>query len=188
MELRHLCVTRWLGRGRALVALWTALVLASCAHQQGAHDRALTPEEARLFEHGVDFIGRLSGLEGKWRTDWDHDLEERVKGADLIAIVLLRSSRTDRDPEQRITHRFYGDVERALRGTPPAKPIELVVNQGELGFTSVDNNLLRLQGARVLAYVRWYRDETGMLANHFHLSPASDEVVEAAAARVAASP
>jgi hypothetical protein len=188
MELRHLRVMRWLGRGRALAALWAALVLAACAHHQGAHDQSLTPEEARLFEHGVDFIGRLSGLEGKWRTDWDHDLAERVKGADLIAIVNLRSSRTDRDPEQRVTHHFYGDVERALRGTPPAKPIDLEVNQGEPGFASVNNNLIRLQGARVLVYVRWYRDETGGLANHFHLSPASDEVVEAAAARVSATP
>jgi hypothetical protein len=79
-------------------------------------------------------------------------------------------------------------VERAIRGKPPERAIELVVNQGDTGFVSVDNNLLRLQGARVLVYVRWYRAETGELANHFHLSPASDEVIEAATARASRIP
>jgi hypothetical protein len=113
---------------------------------------------------------------------------ERVQAADLIAVVTLRRTRTDRDPEQHVTHRFYGDVERAIRGKPPERAIELVVNQGDTGFVSVDNNLLRLQGARVLVYVRWYRAETGELANHFHLSPASDEVIEAATARASRTP
>ena len=79
-------------------------------------------------------------------------------------------------------------MERTIRGKAPGRPIELVVNQGDAGFVSVDNNLSRLQGARVLVYVRWYRAETGELANHFHLSPASDEVIEAASARASASP
>ena len=190
MAAKHVRVVSRLGRVCALTAIWAAFLGAGCAHGRtaGVHDEALSPEQARLFEHGVDFIGRLSGLEGKWRTDWDRDLAERVQSADLIAVVTLRRSRTDRDPEQHVTHRFYGDVERAIRGTPPEHPIELVVHQGDTGFVSVDNNLTRLQGARVLVYVRWYRAETGELANHFHLSPASDEVIEAAAARASATP
>ena len=188
MEPKHVGVPLWLRSLSAWALLLAAVVLGACAHQQAVHDQTLTPEEARLFEHGVDFIGRLSGLEGKWRSDWDRDLEQRVQGADLIAIVTLRRSRTDRDPEQRITHRFYGEVEQAIHGTAPEGPIELVVNQGDPGFVSVDNNLSRLQGARVLVYVRWYRSETGDLANHFHLSPASDEVIEAASARASGAP
>jgi hypothetical protein len=170
----------------AHLLLWAALSLTGCgAGRHAVRDAELTGEEARLFEHGADFIGRLSGLEGKWRSDWDRDLAERVKAADLIAIVNLRRSRTDRDPEMRITHRFYGDVERAIQGSAPAQSLELVVNQGDAGFPSVDGNLTRLQGARVLVYVRWYRSETGAIENHFHLSPASDEVIAAAASRVA---
>jgi hypothetical protein len=156
-----------------------------CASGPGhVSDAPLSSEEERLFEHGVDFVGRVAGLEGRWRMDYDHDLEQRVASADLIAIVNVRKSRTDRDPEQHVIHRLYGDVERTLRGVAPSAEIELLVRQGEPGFRSIDDNLTRLQDARLVVYVKWYETERGV-AGHFHLSPASDDVVQETEARLA---
>lgn len=162
-----------------------ALLSVACAGQGGAvNTTPLSREEARLFDRSVDFMGRVGGLEGRWREDWDRDLSRRVAASDLIVIVHVRKSRTDRDPEGRITHRLYGDVERILRGSAPGPEIELFVREGEPGFTSIHENLLRLQGARLVAYVKWYESETGR-EGHFHLAPASPDVVQETEARLA---
>jgi hypothetical protein len=176
---------------RVFSALFFACCLLPGASCAGAAPRVseepLNNEQARLFEHGVDFIGRLGGLEGRWLDDWNRDLQQRVAESDLIAIVVVRRERTDKDPDNGVTHRLYGEVERTLRGNQPKDlTIELAVRQSEPGFVSVDDNLGRLQDARLVAYVRRYRTETGAIANHFHLSPASDEVVLETEARLAA--
>jgi hypothetical protein len=164
--------------------LLVALALSACAssHRE-VSDAPLSAEEERLFEHGVDFVGRLGGLEGRWKEDYDRDLAHRVAASDLIAIVYVRKSRTDRDPEERVIHRLYGDVERTLHGVAPGPELELLARQGDPGFRSIDDNLLRLQDARLVVYVKWYETETGT-AGHFHLSPASDDVVQETEARV----
>jgi hypothetical protein len=168
---------------RSPAAFLLACVLASCAGGPAPiSDAPLSAEEERLFEHGVDFVGRLP--DGRWRDEYDRDLTHRVAKADLIAIVNVRKSRTDRDPEQRVIHRIYGEVERTLRGVAPSPEIELLTRQGEPGFRSIDDNLTRLQDARLVVYVKWYETEQGV-AGHFHLSPASDDVVQETEARVA---
>jgi hypothetical protein len=164
-------------------ALLLVGAVASCASgARRVSDAPLSDEEARLFEHGVDFVGRLP--DGRWREVYDRDLAHRVASSDLIAIVNVRQSRTDRDPEQHVVHRLYGEVERTLRGEAPGPKIELLVRQGEPGFRSIDDNLTRLQDARLVVYVKWYETEQGV-AGHFHLSPASDDVVQETEARVA---
>jgi hypothetical protein len=167
------------------LVLLAAAGLAGCAAPRNPPaDGPLSAEEERLFEHGVDFVGRIGGLEGRWKEEYDRDLARRVAAADLIAIVYVRKSRTDRDPHERVIHRLYGDVERTLHGVAPGPELELLARQGDAGFRSIDDNLLRLQDARLVVYVKWYETETG-LAGHFHLSPASDDVVQQTEARVA---
>jgi hypothetical protein len=168
---------------RLHAAFLVGCLLVSCAGGPAAvSDAPLSAEDERLFEHGVDFVGRVP--EGRWRDDFDRDLAHRVAASDLIAIVNVRKSRTDRDPEQHVIHRIYGDVERTLRGVAPGPEIELLARQGEAGFRSIDDNLTRLQDARLVVYVKWYETEQGV-AGHFHLSPASDDVVQETEARVA---
>src|SRR5690242_6455327 len=71
-----------------------------------------TPEQERVFEHGVDFVAALEGLEGRWREDWDRDLSERLTGADFVGIILVNTLLTETDPEQRVTHRLVASIKR----------------------------------------------------------------------------
>jgi hypothetical protein len=135
-----------------------------------------TPEQLRVFEHGVDFVAALEGIEGRWRDDWDRDLQERVGAADFIGIVRVETLLTETDPEQVVTHRLVGPVTRTLAGEA-GKTIELRVREGDVGFPTVHENISRIQAREFMAYVKWYRDDAGDRAAHFHLSPASEPVV-----------
>jgi hypothetical protein len=138
---------------------------------------AATPEQERVFEHGVDFVAALEGLEGRWRDDWDRDLQARVSGADFIGTVKVKTLLTETDPEQRVTHRLVASVERSISGKADDKELELRVREGQVGFLTVHENLKRIQSRDFVAYVKWYRDDVGARAAHFHLSPASDVIV-----------
>lgn len=137
----------------------------------------LSADEARAFEHGADFIATLTGLEGKWREDWDRDLQTRVGSADFVGVITIHTVRTDVDPEQRVTHRLMGKVERSLYGKARAKDVDLAVREGVPGYVSVHDNLERLQGAKVIAYVRWFRTDVNTVSAHWHIAPASEEIV-----------
>ncbi len=162
------------------IASFTGLLgLHGCGASQ-AKDVATTPltaDEARVYEHGVDFIATLGGLEGRWRDDWDKDLDIRIGSADAIAIVTVKTVRTDTDPEQRVTHRLFATVDRKILGELPGKEIELAVREGAPGFMSVNDNLARLQSQPFVAYLKWYEEDGGRTAAHWHLSPASSEIV-----------
>lgn len=132
----------------------------------------LTADEQKVFDDGVDFVATLEGLEGRWREDWDRDLAVRVGGADLIALVTVRTLRTDTDPQQRVTYRLQLQLDRELVGNAPSREIELTVHAEEPGFRSVDENLGRLVDTQFMAYLR--RGPDGM---RWHLSPAADQVV-----------
>jgi hypothetical protein len=131
----------------------------------------LTEEQAQSFENGVDFVASLEGIEGRWRDDWDKELQVRVGSSDLIALVTVRTLRTDTDPEQRVTHRLHARVDRELVGSANEE-IELAVHAEAPGFNSVHQNLARLSDKQFVAYVR-----RGPDALHWHLSPASEQVV-----------
>ena len=165
-----------------------ALFGGACATDSGTrHYAPITPEQARVFEHGVDFVAGLEGLEGKWRVDWERDLEERVRSADLVAIVNFHTERTDTDPSQRVTHRLLGRVEREIMGEAEDE-IELTVREDEAGFPTVHDNLARLTNRPFVLYAKWYRDDSGARAAHWHLSPASEAIMMATEAQVAEQP
>lgn len=143
-----------------------------------------TPEQERVFDHGVDFVAALEGLEGRWRDDWDRDLQERVAGADFIGTIKVKTLLTETDPEQRVTHRLVGHVARTLSGKADGE-LELRVREGQPGFQTVHDNLQRIQDRDFVAFVKWYRDDVGERAAHFHLSPASDVIVSETESTVA---
>jgi hypothetical protein len=149
------------------------LVLFACSGAKPAAKVAppLTEEQSKSFEDGVDFVASLEGIEGRWRDDWDKDLEVRVTSSDIIALVTVRTLRTDTDPEQRVTHRLLARVDRELVGDAKGE-LELSVRADEPGFHSVHSNLARLSDKQFVAYVR--RSPEGL---RWHLSPASDQVV-----------
>jgi hypothetical protein len=135
-----------------------------------------TPEQLRVFEHGVDFVAALEGIEGRWRDDWDRELQERVGAADFIGTVHVETLLTETDPEQTVTHRLVARVTRNILGDA-GKTLELRVREGEPGFPTIHDNVSRIQARDFLAYVKWFNDDAGDRAAHFHLSPASEPVV-----------
>jgi len=137
-----------------------------------------TPEQERVFEHGVDFVAALEGLEGRWREDYDRDLQQRVAAADFIGIVKIGTTLTETDPEQRVTYRLVGSVKRTIAGAD-LKDLELRVRQGQLGFPTIQENLQRIDQREFVVFVKWYQDDQGERAAHFHLSPASEQIVTA---------
>lgn len=156
------------------------LLVAACGASRQAPQNGppLTQAQVQSFENGVDFVASLEGIEGRWRDDWDRDLQERVSSADVIALVTVRALRTDTDPEQRVTHRVVAHVDRELVGSAD-EDLELAVSTDEVGFNSVHDNLGRMNQKQFVAYVRRGPDRL-----HWHLSPASEEVVSATESRI----
>jgi len=157
-------------------AIAASLLLLSVACG-GAQTRAviapLTPEQAKAFDHGIDFVTTLEGLEGRWRDDWDRDLQVRVASADLIATVTVRTLRTDTDPTQHVTYRLVAHVDREMVGGQRDKEIELAVHETQPGYLSVRENMSRIADKQYVAYVKH-----GAEGEHeWHLSPASDQVL-----------
>jgi hypothetical protein len=161
---------------RPIVVLSSLLCLAACtstaqtARKSGA-SAPLTPEQAQAFDDGIDFVGTLHGLEGRWREDWDRDLQTRVGTASLVALVTVRTLLTDTNPEQQIRYRLVAQVDRELVGKAD-RELELSVQADELGFNSVHENIGRITDRQYVAYVK-----VGPSGPSWHLSPASAEVV-----------
>jgi hypothetical protein len=144
----------------------------------------LSADDAQLFERGVDFIGKPEGLEGRWREDWDRDLEQRVHLSDLVALVTVKTLRTDTAPDQRVTHRIAAHVDRVIAGEPRGDELELAAGEGAPGFASVNQAVARMTQEEFVAFVKWAPNAQGEMEAHFHLSPASQEVLAETEARV----
>ena len=156
---------------RRIFVLCLLLAGACGASQPHSQLPPLTTEQALVFDNGVDFIVSLDGLEGRWRDDWDHDLTLRVAAADRIALITVRTLRTDTDPQQRITYRLQSSVERDLVGEG-GKEVELTALPDQPGFASIHDNPTRLSDKQYVAYLR-----EGPSGARWHLSAASPPVV-----------
>ena len=156
---------------RCIIVLCLLLAGACGASQPRSQLPPLTTEQARAFDNGVDFIVSLEGLEGRWRDDWDHDLTLRVAAADRIALVTVRTLRTDSDPQQRVTYRLQTTVDRDLVGEG-GRELELTALPDQPGFASVRDGYARLADKQYVAYVR-----EGASGPRWHLSAASPPVV-----------
>lgn len=171
---------RWTaGLCAPLLVLSLAAQLAACGGSSPKPTYApVTPEQERVFEHGVDFVAALEGLEGRWRDDYEKDLQERVAGADFIGVVKVVTMLTETDPEQRVTYRLVGSIKRTLAGQE-LKELELRVREGQGGFPTIQENLQRIEQREFVVFAKWYEDDHGERAAHFHLSPASEQIVSA---------
>ena len=137
----------------------------------------MSADDARLFERGVDFVAKPEGLEGRWREDWNNELEQRVRTADLVALVTVVTLRTDTAPDQRVTHRIAAHVDRVISGKGPSDELELASDEAAAGFASLDQAISRLADQKFVAFVKWSPDQSGEPQAYFHLSPASEEVL-----------
>ena len=138
-----------------------------------------TSEHAELFEDGFDFVKEPAALEGQWLEDWQREIQSRVANSDYIAVVTVTTLRTDVDPERRTSFRVVGDIERPLYGSIPDRELDLTVDENAVGYASVRDNQELFLNQVFVAYVKWYEDEEGEVAAHWHLSPASEGIVGA---------
>ncbi len=135
-----------------------------------------TPEELRVFEHGVDLVDDPEILAGQWRASWGAELEQRVGAADVIELVRVNSVQATRIPDQGASYRLDIEPSRALLGVQT--DVDLLTVETDGGYVSVDRNQTRLLSTDFVLYVKWYRADDGATAAHWHLSPATPAVVQ----------
>lgn len=135
-----------------------------------------TDEHAVLFEDGLDLVRDPRVLEGHWLSSWEDELARRTGFADVVALVTIRTLRTDVDLDRRRTYRLMTHVDRVLHGERVGEEIVLIVREGEGGFGTVETNERQLLDRQYLAFIKWAEDEDGTVRARWHLSPATDQV------------
>src|SRR5262245_21455037 len=60
-----------------------------------------TADLAPVFDNGLDLVRDPRVLEGQWLETWEDDLDRRIASSDVVAVVTVRTLRTDVDLEQR---------------------------------------------------------------------------------------
>jgi hypothetical protein len=166
------------------LCVWTVLsalcVLTGCGGKlQGVRPSSdFTEEHARYFEDGFDFVKEPGELDGQWLQDWQKELEKRVNLSDAIAVVTVTTLRTDVDPDRKTDYRVIANIESRLFGLLPDDELTLEVHEQSEGYNSVHDNQRQYLNRRFVAYVKWYEDDEGDVAAHWHLSPASEGIVE----------
>lgn len=137
-----------------------------------------TVEHAEFFEDGVDYVANPDVLEGRWRDDWQRELEKRLEYADFIGVVTVTTLRTDIDPGRRTSYRLMTKVDKRLFGEAPKAGLTLLVRDGQPGYETVDGNQRRILDERFVVFVKWYENDNELISAHWHLSPASDVIVD----------
>jgi hypothetical protein len=170
-----------------IAVVCTVLLLAACgASDRAARGAAWNPEEATLFDDGIDVIESFTTLSGNFRFDAEEELNARANLADVILLGDIRSVQQSEDVDGVRTKRITLDVEKVLYGKWRDKEFILVSGQESLGYNLLARHEERLKG-RQLAFIRVFRSEDGRTGHHFHLSPGSlsmrDEVEALVAAR-----
>jgi len=167
---------------RCALALVAALPLLACG---GASEpvrtnvEPFTAQHEPLFENGVDMVRDPDALGGGWLGTWEDELDRRVSLADVVALVTIRTLRTDVDLDRRETYRLVAHADRVYLGEEQLADEDLLLSvaEGQGGYGTVQNNERRLLDEQFIAFVKWQRDaESGELVPRWHLSPATESV------------
>jgi hypothetical protein len=172
-----------------VVALLAALATACGGPQGEVVARVTSPftdAHAQVFDDGLDLVSEPELLEGPWLQTWERELEQRVSDADLVAVVTVRTLRTDVDLDRRQTYRLVTHLDRVVVGAG-GEELSLYVHEGERGYATVRSHEPRLLGAQYVAFVKWAAGDSGVRAR-WHLSPASQPIMERVAELVRRRP
>lgn len=171
-------------RGRTIILLCFLLLsvlIASCG-SNGTQVRPRAPWEpelAEFFDDAADFILNPGDLQGAWATDYAGALLGRIDESDLICRVHITTINEDIAIDGHRRMHLLMRVTSTLHGRGPEdERLHLLVGEGSEGFDTVDRGQHRLFNNRFVAFVRWYENDEGVVRAHFHLSPASRQVVE----------
>jgi hypothetical protein len=135
-----------------------------------------TAEHEPLFEGGMDLVRDPRVLEGQWLETWEDEIVRRVDLADVVAIVTIRTLRTDLDLERRQTYRLMAQVDRVLLGERVGDELVLLAREGEGGYATVKTNERLLLDTQYIVFLKWAEDPDGTVRARWHLSPATEQV------------
>lgn len=155
-----------------LAMLFTPAGCGGAAFKTGA---PWDPNEAPLFDDGVDVVEDLASLSGKWAYDHERDFDGRVQLADLVAKVDVVSVQTTSDLDGETGKRIDIRIKDIVYGSSPGLEITLESPKDNPGHQLIVRYESRLQGSFYL-FIRWFPKEDGSLGHHFHLSPDSMEM------------
>jgi hypothetical protein len=152
----------------AAIACW-GIGCAGASSNAPASD--FRPSDVALFDNAVDLVEAPVIIEG----DWTGAFEQRVRRADLIAVVRIDALGSD-FVKRRSAYRLTVRVKNRLKGSS-SKEIVLSVRDDESGYPSVRANEDRLLHDPFIAFIKWEAaPEPPELIAHWHLSPDSDAV------------
>lgn len=160
----------------AAVLAAACLAAASCGGGGFKVGDEFEPGETRFFDDGVDMMKEPSKLSGQWAFDHGEELEGRVHFADLVALVEVVSVQTVRDLDGVEAKQIRVEVLETFYGDSPSRALTLHSAAESRGHALVLRHESRLSGTFVL-FARFFAGEDGEIDNHFHLSPASSEVL-----------
>ena len=75
-----------------------------------------TAEHEPAFENGLDMVRDPEALGGAWLRTWEDEIDRRVSLADVVALVTVKTFRTDVDLERNETYRLVTQVDREYLG------------------------------------------------------------------------
>lgn len=171
-----------IGIGSLQRSAWSICVVLSAAACAGSDKRVAQPGEftvqhAALYDDGVDLIEDPDSLSGRWRSDWEVELDQLLDDADLVALGKVTTLREEINPEGRATYHLLFRVDRAYQGKPRGKEISLASREGAAGYASVQQYREHVIERELIAFVRYaVNPTTGAVSPHFHLMPPSDAV------------
>ncbi len=192
-------MTRALAR-RSLPWLAALALVAACGGAQGPRvSSPFTESDAEVFDDAVDRLSTPADLPEGFRERWQRRLCRRSARSDVVAVVTIPSVRADTNPDRRSRYRIVARVERQLHGEA-IDELVLPVREDDPGYETVHGRDDALLEGTYVAYVKWYHrrddgDAVGFDARiedgegddeddlpvdaHWHLSPASEQVLEA---------
>jgi len=136
-----------------------------------------TDEHAKLFGDSLDFVADVNALEGRFREEWQAEMDRRMELSDLVARVTVATVRTSQERD-RTTLQLDLTVTEVLHGASPGASLSVSVREGEPGYPSVKSNETSMPNADFLLFVKWYVGDTRRVVPHWHLAP-DTEVVRA---------
>jgi len=166
-------------RSKTAFALASLLLLAACggpAQTVAVVTSPFTAEHEPVFENGLDLVRDPRVLEGPWLETWEDELARRTGFADVVALVTVRTLRTDVDLDRRRTYRLITHVDDVYFGENVGEELVFITREGEGGFQTVETNERRLLDTQYIAFLKWAEDADGIVRARWHFSPATDQV------------
>jgi hypothetical protein len=166
-------------RALRVVCAFAWMCAAACggSEKRVAQPGEFTAEHGALYDDGVDLIEDPDSLAGRWRSDWEVELDRRIADGDLVALGKVTTLREEIDPEGRATYHLLFRVDRVYRGKARGQEISLAAREGAGGYASVRQNREHVIDRPLIAFVRYaVNPTTGEVSPHFHLMPPSNAV------------